>query len=191
MSHCSLVKPSVQYLESYCTALRRGWSPDNLRAEAAVEELARAERNPTAFVADLDDMEARGDRITLPDGSTVPRLPGFKRWIWDGEIAGSVGFRWQPGTTELPPHVLGHIGYAVVPWRRGRGYATTALSLLLEELRTLGLPGLGLSHVDITTDPDNAASQIVVTANGGVLVTRFAREPAYGGGEALHFRITL
>ena len=22
------------------------------------------------------------------------------------------GFRWQPGTSELPTHVLGHIGYA-------------------------------------------------------------------------------
>ena len=55
--------------------------------------------------------------------------------MWDGEFCGSIGFRWQPGTSTLPPYVLGHIGYAVVPWKRGRGYATQALALLLPEAR--------------------------------------------------------
>jgi len=41
--------------------------------------------------------------------------------MWDDEFAGSIGFRWQPGTSALPPHCLGHIGYAVVPWKQGRG----------------------------------------------------------------------
>src|SRR3546814_14037406 len=94
--------PSLAALPSYMDALRRGWSPDNPRSVAAVEELARAEADPAGFVAALDDPQARGGPIVLPDGATVPRLPGFRRWIWDGEAAGSIGFRLQIGTTMLP-----------------------------------------------------------------------------------------
>src|SRR2546430_6881442 len=39
-------------------------------------------------------------RSTLPDGSVVPRLPGYRKWIWDGEFCGVIGFRWQPGRSE-------------------------------------------------------------------------------------------
>jgi predicted acetyltransferase len=52
--------------------------------------------------------------VALPDGTMVPRLPGFWRWLWDGEFCGSIQFRWQPGTPDLPPTCLGHIGYSVV-----------------------------------------------------------------------------
>jgi len=188
---CRLIVPSLETLPSYKNALRLGWSPDNLRAVAASEELARAERDPAAFVAALDDPEARGGPITLPDGSVVPRLPGFRRWIWDGEAAGSVGFRWHKGSPTLPPYVLGHIGYAVVPWKRGRGYATAALRLLLDDLRVRGLPAAGLAYVELTADPDNPASQRVITGNGGYLLERFAKQAGYGGGETLRFRIDL
>lgn len=186
---CTLIVPSLAALPSYLAALRRGWSPDNTRPVAATGEIERAERDPAAFVTALDDPDGRGDPITLPDGSTVPRLPGFRRWIWDGEAAGTIGFRWQKGTAALPAHVLGHIGYAVVPWKRGRGYATAALGLLLDEIR--GLAASGLSHVELTADPDNPASQRVITANGGHLVERFDKPAVYGGGALLRFRIDL
>src|SRR6185369_15356057 len=112
--------------------------------------------------------------------------PGYRRWIWDGEFCGSVGFRWQPRTTELPPHVLGHVGYNVVPWKRRRGYATRALGMLLHDIRASGLP-----FVELTTNPDNIASQRVIEANGGELVERFNKIAAHGGGEALRWRIHL
>ena len=149
-----LVRPSLTYLPGYVTALRRGWSADNARGEAAArEELAKIDEDPQVFVDQLFDPEAKGPPVTLPDGSTVTRLPGFRLWLWDGEFCGSIGFRWQPGTARLPPHVLGHIGYAVVPWKRGRGYATLALGLILPHARAEGLP-----YVEITTDPGNLAS---------------------------------
>jgi predicted acetyltransferase len=180
-----LVVPSLACLDGYADALRRGWSADNIRLDAAArEELGRIAADPQAFVASLDDREAKGGPITLPDGSTVARLPGFRRWMWDGAFCGSIGLRWQPGTGALPPHVLGHIGYAVVPWKRGRGHATQALALMLEEARREGLP-----YVELTTDPDNRPSQRVILGNGGVLVERF-RPPAYGK-EELRFRISL
>src|SRR5262249_11547139 len=154
--------PSLSYLDAYADALRRGWSADNVRlAAAAREELASITADPVTFVTSLDDREGKGLAIALPDGSRVPRLPGFRRWMWDGEFCGSIGFRWQRGTAALPPHVLGHIGYAVVPWKRRLGYATRALALMLEEARREGL-----AYVELTTDPDNEPSQKVIRTNG-------------------------
>ncbi|MER8388507.1 GNAT family N-acetyltransferase [Mesorhizobium sp. M0959] len=182
-----LVKPAFEHLPSYKAALERGWSPDNVRLlDATREQLAAIEKDPATFLADLDDPDGKGPPITLPDGSTVPRLPGFRRWIWDEEVAGSIGLRWQPGTAALPSHVLGHIGYAVVPWKRGRGYATEALRLMLVEARAVGLP-----FVEITCKPHNVPSQKVVLANGGRLVGHFFEDASYGGAESLRYRIDL
>jgi predicted acetyltransferase len=182
-----LVRPGLEYLSGYVAALERGWSPDNERGvNAAREELARIHADAAAFLESMEDREGKGPTIILPDGSTAKRVPGFKRWMWDGEFCGSIGLRWQSGTTALPPHCLGHIGYAVVPWKQGLGYAKSALSLILPEARTVGLP-----YVELTTDPDNIVSQRVIAANGGVLVERFTKPPQFGSKPGLRFRITL
>jgi predicted acetyltransferase len=182
-------------LPGYRAALERGWSPDNLRGAAAITEtLARIEADAAAFIALTHDPEAQGPPVTLLDGSTRPRIPGLSRWIWHGGAAddepdgfcGVIGLRWLPGTAELPPHVLGHVGYSVVPWRRGQGHATRALGLLLAVAREQGLP-----WVDLTTDPDNTASQRVITANGGQLLGAYDRGPAWGHSAALRYRIAL
>lgn len=183
----ALVPPDLERLPGFLDALRRGWSPDNVRGEAAARELLEAAAaDPAGLVAAQDDREARGGPIRLPDGSEVERLPGFHRWMWDGAFCGVIGLRWRPGTSELPPHVLGHIGYAVVPWKRGQGYATRALGLMLDEAR-----GVGLTWVELTTDEDNPASQAVILNNGGRMVERFAKPAAYGGAPSLRFRIDL
>jgi predicted acetyltransferase len=182
-----LVWPSRQYLPGYVAALERGWSPDNVRGEvAATEELERIAADPDAFLTSLVDKEAQGDPITLPDGTTVPRLPGYRRWLWDGEFCGSIGLRWQRGSEALPPYCLGHIGYAVVPWKQGRGYATRALEEILHEARAEGL-----RYVEITTDPDNVPSQRVIERNGGVLVEEFLKPPALGGKRGLRYRVNI
>jgi predicted acetyltransferase len=158
-----------------------------LRPEAAHEELAKIEQDAALFVALLaDDRDAKGGPITLRDGSQVTRLPGYRRWMWDGEFCGALNFRWQPGTAALPAYVLGHLGYSVVPWKRRLGYATRGLEAMLHEVRREGL-----AHVDLTTDPDNEPSRKVILANGGVLVGRFRKEEGHGGTESLLYRIVL
>jgi predicted acetyltransferase len=182
-----LVKPGLEHLPSYLAALRRGWSPDNIRGAAAAEEQIKAiEADPAAFIGRQEDLEAKGPPVTLPDASTVPRLPGFTRWVWDEEFCGSISFRWQPGTSALPERCLGHVGYAVVPWKRGRGHATFAVRQLLPEIEKFGL-----AYIEITTDPDNVPSQKVITACGGRLLERGRRPAAHGGTEMLRYWIDL
>jgi len=180
-----LIHPTDEHLDGYIDALRQGWSANTIATPEMIrEELTRVEADPVGVLATMDDREAKGPPIKLPDGSLARRIPGFRRWMWDGAFCGSIGLRWQPGTAELPPHVLGHIGYAVVPWKRGRGYATAALRLLLPEAWSLGLP-----FVELTTDQDNRPSQRVIEANAGVLVEQFDLPAEYGATPSLKYRI--
>lgn len=182
-----LVWPKPDHLPSYVVALRSGWSADNVRGtEAASEELQIIERDSVAFIESMIDREARGDPVKLPDGSCVKRIPGFRRWMWDGEFCGVISFRWQPGTEALPPHCLGHIGYAVVPGKRNRGYATQAL------LQTLPLAKAeGLHYVELTTDLDNAASRKTIERAGGIFLEHFTKPPQFGGKPGVRYRIML
>ena len=176
-----LVEPSLDHLSSYAAALEAGWSPNNVRNVSA-EQLGAINESPVAFVAGLT---MQGGTISLPDGTAVPKLPFIARWMWDGAFCGSISLRWQEGTDALPPHVLGHIGYAVVPWKRGRGYATAALRQMLIEARAVGL-----GRVEITTDPDNLASQRVIERNGGQYVDSFVNE-SFGPEPHLRYVVDL
>ena len=187
MQEMRLVWPSSEHLPGYVGALERGWSPDNLRGEvAAREELANIAANAPAFLASLVDIEATGSPIMLPNGTTVPRLPGYRRWLWDGEFCGSIGFRWQRGTEALPPYCLGHIGYSVVPWKQRRGYATRALREVLQDAKARRL-----RYVEITTAVENAASKRVIEANGGIFIEEFVTPPALGSETELRYRVPL
>jgi predicted acetyltransferase len=182
-----LVTPAAEHLPEYVAALKKDWSPDNFRTrEAGLEELEKIERDPALFLAQMTDLEAKAGPVTLPDGSLVPRLPGYRRWMWDGEFCGQIGFRWQPGTSNLPATCAGHIGYSVVPWKRRRGYATQALRLLLAQI---DIPGL--DYVTITADTDNIPSQKVILSNGGVLVEKFERPASHGRGPSYRYRVDL
>jgi len=160
VSALTLRAPSADQLPAYIAALREGWSPNTTR-DVSAEQLAAIAADATAFLAQFQ-RDATGT-ISLGDGREVPRLPGATFWISDGSFCGVINYRHVPGSEELPPHVSGHVGYAIVPWRRREGLATAALRLLLPVLRERGLP-----RVLITCDEDNIASRRVIEANGGV-----------------------
>src|SRR4051794_8919378 len=97
MAPLSLVWPAREYVPGYVDALQRGWSPDNLRGlVAAQEELLRIRDDIEGFLAVLLGRDMRP--VTLLDGTTAPRIPGYRKWMWDGEFCGSIGLRWQQGT---------------------------------------------------------------------------------------------
>lgn len=181
-----LVAPSLAHLDEYAAALRQGWSPSNVR-DISGEQLAEIAADPDGFIARFS---TPGGTVTLGDGRVVPRLPGPMRWMWDtaapdGAFCGSIGLRYLPGTEDLPDHVPGHIGYAVVPWKRRLGYATSALRQILPHA-----VAAGLRHVNLTCDDGNRPSQKVIEANGGVLLSR-SPEPDRPGHDKLLFRIVL
>jgi predicted acetyltransferase len=83
------------------------------------------------------------------------------------------GSRVALGTSRLRHHLNpaledagGHIGYAIRPDERGKGYGNRILALTLPRARALGL-----SRVLVTCATDNARSARVIMANGGILTS--------------------
>ena len=110
----------------------------------------------TDFLRLLEDH--RFGRGLPPDVSASSFLFAFDQ----GRIVGRASIR----HALTPPlgKVAGHIGYAVLPEFRNRGYAT---QILLSAVR-FAREELGLDRVLVTCDDDNAASIRVIEKNHGV-----------------------
>jgi predicted acetyltransferase len=196
-----LAWPSVELLPHFQAALVRGWSRNNVTAQRTrLQDLQKIHADPQAFVASLVNLQGGGADVQLPDGSYVPRLPGYSRWVFSQqdnllqgdalEFVGTINIRYVLGTSQLPHYCLGHIGYAVVPWHPGRGAASFALAQLIKEATAAGHLQ-GMEYLEITTQPDNPASQAVIVKCGGHLIEHYTEPPMYGGQEGLKFRILL
>jgi predicted acetyltransferase len=151
--------------------------PDHARWASwleAMREIPAAELHGFATFGfdgrDFADRAVFDEWLAHERAQRVAATEGFVRatvwWIVDDEqpgvVLGSIHLR-----HELNDFLLregGHIGYGVRPSARGRGVATAALLLALDEARALGL-----DRVLVVCDDDNAASRATILRAGGVL----------------------
>jgi predicted acetyltransferase len=116
-------------------------------------------RDPDVFAAWVEMLLDHERGENLPEGF----VPGTSRWVAeDGRLVGFVSIRHE--LNDNLREVGGHIGYAIRPSERRKGYATAATALALEECRRRGI-----DRVLVTCDVDNVASATVIERNGGVL----------------------
>ncbi|MBN2296461.1 MAG: GNAT family N-acetyltransferase [Pirellulales bacterium] len=98
--------------------------------------------------------------IDLPEGF----VPSNTYWLVrdNSTILGTLSLRHR--LNENLRKIGGHIGYAIRPSQRNKGYATRMLEMALPKARELGL-----SRVLVTCNTENRASARVIEKNGGVL----------------------
>ena len=145
-----LIKPTKKYQKSWNEAL----------AEFRVEGL-KGFWNWSKDIDSIDDFiqltkdyeQGKG----LPDGW----VPSTTYWLIDGDqFIGHINIRHT--LTDQLEKVGGHIGYAIRPSARNKGYGNKILELTLPKARELGL-----KKVLVTTDQSNIASQKIIKKNKG------------------------
>lgn len=167
-----LIEPSLLNLSDFEEALARGWSPDPRRQQDKTyieAELETLRHDRAGFLTRFTSGEIVATSISNRE---LQRVAVRLFWIWDGEFCGYAALRHIPGMIQLPLHVPGHIGYSIVPWKQGRGYATQALQLLLPIAAHAGL-----ATISVICNENNLASRRVIEKAGGVL-DRIGTDPS-------------
>ena len=145
-----LVRPSEKYRESFFEASREF----PLDEDTLVYEREHATRDFAGFVKSVE---------SWAQGKLLPRgwVASSTYWLVDdGEYIGSTNIRHE--LTDWLLRYGGHIGYAIRPSKRRRGYGRQICRLALDEARKLGL-----DRVLITCDADNIGSRKIIESNGG------------------------
>ncbi len=149
-----LVLPSKKYKTSYLRAHRE--------FEREGRQLMHVERGRNVTAKDFEQflLTIRHDRkgIDLPKG----RVPQTEYWLVEGSrYIGTISIRHR--LNKLLREWGGHIGYAVRPSERKKGYGTLMLRLVKAKAKKLGL-----KKVLLTCDETNTGSMKVIQHNGGI-----------------------
>ena len=147
-----LITPSFEFKNSYLELLAE---QHQTREDYFQSALAKKD-----FAAFIEELNSQSKGINLPPGI----VPMSTFWMIDSSqmILGRSVVRHF--LTPALEHHGGHIGYAIRPSKRRKGYGELILSLTLEKARALGLV-----RVRITCDTDNIGSVKVIEKNNGVL----------------------
>ena len=165
-----LSPPDPRYRESYLAAL------EELTAEGNAHYLDLVLPPEPGFPGVTYTLRTLADPVTFEEfcaytialnDAHTPRPTGWVTgtYLWmihDETVVGRISLRHV--LTQWLREVGGHIGYAVRPSARRRGYATAALGLMREVAAEHRI-----DPVLVTCDEDNVGSRKVIEANGGVL----------------------
>lgn len=129
--------------------------------EFLLGDLAEDADAGASFAALVDRLELERQGRDLPEG----RVPAtFLVAVVGDDLVGRVSIRHE--LNEYLARVGGHIGYAVRPASRRRGFGVEILRQALGVAREVGL-----EEVLVTCDVDNVASIAVIERCGGVLMS--------------------
>ena len=174
-----LVRPSVQYKDSFIEAMREfQHDTDYTHRSLAYKKLSveDLETNFESFVETELSYE-RGDN--LPDGY----VPCTELWLVDDDrFIGRVSIRHRLSENLL--RIGGHIGYDIRPSKRGQGYGNAILGLALGKAKELGI-----TRALLTSDIRNTASRKIIENNGGVLENQIPNPET--GYDALRYWIDI
>lgn len=123
----------------------------------------------------------RNSRESIARKDWVPNTTLFAVRKADNKIIGSTHIRHNLDREILRTYG-GHIGYAVCPGERGKGYGTAILELALDYCI-----GLDLNHIMLSCDKENFASKRIIEKCGGVFERSYRTE----GREILVYQINL
>ena len=149
----TLVLPSEKYRESFIEALAE--QNDDKLNRLNGDKQAKFDGNFDSFLASLKD--AREGR-NLPEGY----VPQTVYWlVEENKFIGRVSIR----------HILtdnllilgGHIGYAIRPSERKKGYGSMALRLALQKAKELGI-----EKALVTCSKENIVSRKIIEKNLGI-----------------------
>lgn len=139
--------------------------------EMAADHRAHGEDRYEHALEDFDDYLAELERYRTGRDLPPSHVSSSAYFLLvAGKLVGSGNLRHE--LNENLSVMGGHIGYAVRPSARRKGYGSLILALTLEKARARGL-----EKVFLTCDADNAASAKIIEKHGGRLVDQLIYEP--------------
>lgn len=166
-----LVKPSKKYEQSFMGAVDE-YMAEGRTYEALVLDEQGSFEGMIKYYADIEQ------GINLPKGY----VPATEFWLVDGDkFIGRLSIRHQ--LNDYLTTFGGHIGYAIRPSERKKGYGSKALELGLVEAKKLGI-----NKILITCNNTNIGSRKIIEKNGGVFEDE---RPKEGEAPILRYWITL
>ncbi len=159
-----LILPNKKYVSSFAKGM------EEFRSE---KKKSRPTESTLKYFKSVKDFPVYQKKMTDDrKGTDLPkgRVPSTAYWAMVGnKFVGILKLRHRLNKKLLK--MGGHIGYAVVPSERRKGYATQMLRLALKRAKALGI-----EKALLTCDQSNIVSRKVIEKNGGILLNKIKAE---------------
>jgi predicted acetyltransferase len=160
-----LILPNKKYAASYLKGAKE-YKKDKTQTAARHADLLKSLKDFPVYNKKIVD-DRKG--INLGKG----RVPATLYWTIVGKkFVGRLHLRHRLNKNLYK--MGGHIGYAVIPSERRKGYATEMLRLGLKKAKKLGI-----KKALLTCDETNIASRKVIEANGGKFINKTREEGVF------------